>query len=528
METYYTTWQADVHGGKLGIACVDCHYAPGERSTIAAKMRGLSQVTSYFSGRYGQSRPRAHVDNRSCLTSKCHGDEQFMDKECRIGNVSFTHAKHLLHDAEKHDQTREQLGQLTATLRPILGAERLDQLTEVASETGPAKQRMDHMKDLVDGWGAPVKTGQLARLTELNHREVRLAQLKDLQCTNCHSYVAPEHQVKKAGFGPRHFTTKTTACFTCHFNNEGFNTGTSTCLMCHSLPSKEITVHEKLADPEVASKLKAPELTKKAIRMDHRTIVERNVQCISCHADVMTPNQPVSRRDCERCHDRADYFKDWKQPLSLAAAESYHKAHVPGQRAKCIDCHAEIQHHLVRGDGAEGQPNFLKSVMSDCVRCHRSQHVEQLDLLSGHGGVGVPKGEPNAMFGMRTNCLGCHVEEGTTAHGSTTLKGALTGCVACHADRQNKTFEQWKQGVKVYLADAEEAYEKARAMFGKVKDPSPKTRAEVEKILRGMKSDLTLVKRGNGVHNVMYSIELLESVNKRSDKVISLLTATKP
>ena len=82
--------------------------------------------------------------------------------------------------------------------------------------------------------------------------------------------------------------------------------------------------------------------------------------------------------------------------------------------------------------------------------------------------------------------------------------------------------------MKVYLADAEEAYEKARAMFGKVKDPSPKTRAEVEKSLRGMKSDLTLVKRGNGVHNVMYSIELLESVNKRSDKVISLLTATKP
>jgi hypothetical protein len=43
-----------------------------------------------------------------------------------------------------------------------------------------------------------------------------------------------------------------------------------------------------------------------------------------------------------------------------------------------------------------------------------------------------------------------------------------------------------------------------------------------------MSSDLTLVKRGNGVHNVMYSIELLESVNKRSDKVVSLVTATKP
>src|SRR5262245_61035565 len=56
MEPYYATWQADLHGGKLEVACVECHYAPGERTTIQAKLRGLSQVASYVSGRYGASR----------------------------------------------------------------------------------------------------------------------------------------------------------------------------------------------------------------------------------------------------------------------------------------------------------------------------------------------------------------------------------------------------------------------------------------------------------------------------------------
>src|ERR1700741_5209421 len=61
MEPYYASWQADLHGGKLDVACVECHYAPGERTTLKGKLRGLSQGTSYVSGRYGATRPRAHV-----------------------------------------------------------------------------------------------------------------------------------------------------------------------------------------------------------------------------------------------------------------------------------------------------------------------------------------------------------------------------------------------------------------------------------------------------------------------------------
>ena len=115
MKPYYESWQADLHGGK-GVACIECHYAPGERTTIGAKLRGLSQVSSYVSGRYGKSRPRAHVDNQSCLTSNCHGDKRFMDKEIPLtSTVKFVHAKHLRLDKETREETEQKLKEIWRT-----------------------------------------------------------------------------------------------------------------------------------------------------------------------------------------------------------------------------------------------------------------------------------------------------------------------------------------------------------------------------------------------------------------------------
>jgi hypothetical protein len=271
------------------------------------------------------------------------------------------------------------------------------------------------------------------------------------------------------------------------------------------------------------AKLKTPDLGKKPVQMDHRAILERKVDCIACHADVAVDKATVSRRDCERCHDRADYFTQWKQPLSLDEVEHYHAVHVPQQRAKCLDCHSEIHHQLVRGKTASGEPHFLSSAMADCTHCHPNQHVAQIDLLSGKGGVGVPKGEPNMMFGAQTNCFGCHIEQATTKHAGVALRGTLSGCIACHGDRHSKTFMQWKQGLTVSTMDAEEAYDKAQKMLEKTKDIKPETRQKASDLLKGALSDLRLVKRGNGVHNVMYSLDLLESVTKRCQQAMRII-----
>jgi hypothetical protein len=201
----------------------------------------------------------------------------------------------------------------------------------------------------------------------------------------------------------------------------------------------------------------------------------------------------------------------------------YHTVHVPEQRAKCLDCHAEIHHQLVRGASPAGQPQFLSTVMANCTHCHPSQHLEQIELLSGVGGVGVPKGDPNMMFGSRTNCFGCHIKQATSEHGGVTLRGAANGCTSCHGDRHDEDFKKWKQGLKVTLMDAEDAYDSARKMLEKAKELDPETHRKASDLLNAAKADLRLVKTGNGVHNVLYAIELLDSVAARCQQAMALI-----
>lgn len=527
MTPYYESWQKDMHGGKLEVACVECHYAPGERTTIKAQLRGLSQVASYVSGRYGSSRPRPHVDNRSCLTSKCHGDLAFMDKEIAISDtVKFVHAKHLRSNAAEHETLAKGLKDLTESLGKRLDGARLDRLQQVAQECVPAQERNQRMAALVNEAGAKIDQRELTELANYYHMDLRLSQLTNLQCTDCHSYGGSDRATSLVALGDlvspsHHFSVKKTACFTCHFTNEGFNTGTGACLKCHTLPNKPIPVHPELT-PQASAKLKTPELAKQTVRMDHQAILQRKVDCVACHADVARENSTVTERDCQRCHDRPEFFKDWQQPVSLDLAKKYHALHVPTERAKCMDCHSEIHHQLARGSAAHGEPKFLATVMADCAACHPNHHAAQVELLSGTGGVGVPKGDPNMMFGMRTNCLGCHTSHVAT-QGGTAVRAAVSGCIACHGERYAKTFKQWQEGLASSLSDADDAYKQASKALTKAKEIPPQVRTKVTTTLAGARADLQLVKTGHGVHNVMYSLQLLDSVTQRCQDVVATL-----
>jgi nitrate/TMAO reductase-like tetraheme cytochrome c subunit len=519
MEPYYASWEADLHGGKLGAACVDCHYAPGERTTVKAKLRGLSQVASYVSGRYGSTRPRAHVSNLSCTTSKCHGDGRFLDKEITLGTVKFVHAKHLKYGQEKRKAVQQELAVLTDSFRGQLGDQRLNELEMIAKEAGPAKDRIRRMTELTSSWNLPLPEKELEQFSILNHRQVRVAQLDDLQCTNCHTYSAQEPGLQRDG-AAHHFTATTTSCYTCHFNNEGFNSGTNRCLLCHTLPTQQITVHPEMS-PEDLKRLNSSELTQAPVKMDHQSILERKVDCIACHADVASEDSLVTRRDCERCHDQARYFSDWKEPITLDLVTKYHKAHVPEQRAKCLDCHSEIHHELVREkpSASNSEPGFIAAAISNCTYCHPHQHAEQVNLLRGAGGVGVPESTPNMMFGARTNCYGCH----TKVVLEQAMDETISGCTACHGDKHTATFEKWKLGIEISMTDAQQAYDNARTTFEQATDLEPEVKKHVSDVLAGAKADMQLVNRGNGVHNVTYAMELLDSVTQRCQEALTLM-----
>jgi hypothetical protein len=445
-----------------------------------------------------------------------------MNEPIQIGSVEFTHAKHLARSAEQEKPNKDRLAELERTLKQLVGEERFQELNAIAQEAGPAKQRYDRLSALPSQWNVDIERGALIEFSQLHHRKVRVDQLLNLQCTNCHAYHSG-HESGDAAKPQHHFSVDTSTCFTCHFNNEGFNTGTNRCLLCHDPPQQEIVVHEALS-PDAGEKLQAPELAAAPIKMNHADIMAKNVDCLACHADVARGDATVSRRDCERCHDQPRFFEDWKEPFTLEQVTKYHEAHIHQQRAKCLDCHSEIKHSLIRGEGAR-DPAFLASAMSDCSHCHTNPHVEQLKLLTGQGGQGVPTSDPNPMFGARTNCFGCHTESSAHAESEAAMRGAAQTCVACHAERYADQFEKWKAGVELTLADAEQSFDEARKLFDEKTAASAEARQKASELLKVAEADLRLVKAGNGVHNVTYALELLDSVTAHSQQAADALSA---
>jgi hypothetical protein len=516
MEPYYDTWEADVHGAKLEVACVECHYAPGERTTINSKFRGLSQVASYFSGRYGAGRPRAYVSNLSCLTSACHGDLRFMDKPLLIGNVKFVHANHLERDPDREKPHVARLDELTRALKLLVGDQHFNELESVVSEAGPAEARYDKLVSLCGKWGVAAERDTLVEFSQLRHRSVRIAQLQDLQCTNCHSYHATDQTALHSEHAGNHFQVATTTCFTCHFNNEGFNTGTSACLSCHSPPQQEITVHAEMTPPQ-ANQTEREATSTRLVKMNHADILAKKVSCAACHADAIQKDASVSRRDCERCHDQARFFADWKEPFTLDLVKHYHSVHVERQKAKCLDCHSQIEHGL-----ASNKDDLFATSLANCSRCHPKHHEAQVDLLLGRGGIGVPSSAPNLMFGARTNCTGCH----TAVHGDDrgeVLKATEQSCIACHGDQHKDTFEKWKLGIELALTDAEAAHKSALEALEGASTAPEEARKKAADLIKSAESDLRLVKTGNGLHNVAYALELLDGVTSRCREAVEAL-----
>ena len=257
--------------------------------------------------------------------------------------------------------------------------------------------------------------------------------------------------------------------------------------------------------------------------MNHQSILERKVSCVACHADVAREDSQVTRRDCEHCHNQSRFFVDWKEPFTLELVTRYHDVHIRDQRAKCLDCHTEIHHELAR-DEEISEGAFISSTMSNCTQCHPNQHAAQVNLLRGVGGVGVPHSDPNLMFGSRTNCYGCHTEQVANGHGDGVLKATEDACIACHGDRHGDTCEKWKLGLEFSMTDADEAYQNAEKMLTEATAASQAARDEATALLESAKKDLQLVKRGNGLHNVTYTIELLDSVTSRCQQAIAVLS----
>lgn len=521
MDPYYESWSHDVHGAKLGVRCVDCHYAPGERFTVMAKFKGLSQVASYFSGRYGAGRPRAHVADASCLRSGCHGDNVFQTKILPIGEprkemrivgdrevevtrtptVYFVHEKHL-DVTQRLTEVGAEIEAQYARLQNALPPAGYERARELARSVESAQKRARSLADFARAYGLPEDTaGAVAKLVELEHRRLRLLHLDGLNCSACHTFDET---------GANHLSVNHTSCFTCHFINESFNQQTGECLRCHEAPTRAVWVHDQPAQHG-------------AVLMDHQDIVKRGVDCSSCHLDVVRGEATVTERDCIRCHDQDHFLRDFATRTTETVAH-YHAVHVAHQRARCDDCHQSIQHGLLSPQQPATQAGFLQPVLSDCQHCHPNHHAEQVHLLTGTGGAGLPvQATPSAMLGSRLNCRACHTQAAQDEKGDALLRATSQACVDCHSEDYGQLFEQWRSEISTYLVESEARLVETQKLVERRRQAGLAISSEVETLMSQAAENVHLVKAGAGIHNRFFSLQVLDTARRQLDTVVERL-----
>lgn len=533
MDPYYVSWSHDKHGGKPDVWCVECHYAPGEHHTIMAKMRGLSQVASYFTGRYGAARPRAHVSDASCLRSGCHGDGAFLEKKLAIGqarteeriigdvsteveripSVMFSHAVHLKVD-DRLAKTEADLASLAKKLGEHLSAEALASVRRAATSVLPVEKRKALMADEMRKHGAEQWTADGLELMRLEHDRLRFLQLESITCSSCHSYDASSKN---------HFAVDKQSCFVCHFTNQEFNQGTGTCLRCHEPPARKVFVHGAPPPGPTSAGADTPgSQPSPGPLLDHRDIVARGINCESCHADVIRGASTVSVRDCTNCHDQ-QHFLDSFETRTTATVADYHRAHVAAKRARCADCHKAVAHSLVDATHVATSTDFLAPVIDDCQHCHPGHHREQVELLAGKGDYGVAHAMPNAMFGSRLNCRACHTEPGSDLKGGRLIEASKASCAACHGDDYGNLFDQWVAELKTYVEEVEAGIARVDADLLAAKQANRTIPDEITKRVETIRSNLRFVRSGNGIHNKNYALQILDVCKRDLDSVAAEL-----
>jgi len=519
MDPYYKSWKADVHSTPKAYArCVDCHYAPGEQHTFRAKFRGISQVFSYFSGRAGAGRPKAHVNDASCLRSGCHADRKYVTKEEKLGNVIFVHAKHLDPHSEMLSKARAKYAELRATLTEKLGADRLASIDAMAQVIEEAEARDRQLDEWLVARSLTTMRDDVLAYGEQMQIEVRIAQLGSLHCASCHQFNTSMTS---------HFALAKTTCYTCHFINEPFNQNTGRCLSCHHPPAGPVPVHYGAAPaPQPATSATPPvtAATQPVITMDHAMILANNVNCISCHADLIHGAGEVTRRDCQNCHDQARYLKDFDR-LTDTVVRDYHRVHAGGQYARCNDCHRLIDHRLTPLVTLTEAEALLAPVRRACQHCHPEHHRPQVEMLLGQGGyTGLAQAIPNPMTGARANCDACHTQAGNDPTGELVIKGTEASCRGCHGKDYSELFNQWRDEIRARLANSEALLTDVQKQLAAATQPAGRDLTNATRLFGRAKQNIQLVATAGGIHNRNYALVLLDQADRDLRNVRDLLT----
>lgn len=249
MEPYVQSWKTSSH---KDVPCNDCHYAPGWREVMRAKVAASSQVIKTLTGTESV-KLHAEVEDASCLRSGCHetrtlkGDVLFKKK------YKFDHAPHL---------TKLRRGmklRCTSCHSQIVQGSHITVTESVCFTCHFKGQVHDRVLDPIAG------------------------------CPSCHA--SPTEPIKTAAgqtFKHKPFIQRKVACWKCHFDAVQ-GTGDvprQVCLTCHAEREKL----QKYSDQKF---------------MHDWHVTKRKVECFRCHGEIRHGLHPKPYQQdprCARCH----------------------------------------------------------------------------------------------------------------------------------------------------------------------------------------------------------------------------------
>jgi nitrate/TMAO reductase-like tetraheme cytochrome c subunit len=196
-----------------------------------------------------------------------------------------------------------------------------------------------------------------------------------------------------------------------------------------------------------------------------------------------------------------------------------HETHVMGNGLKCSDCHSPRENHG-------------KTILKNCAGCHHGKeitkvtcedcHISVRRLVQGTGGIGVKERPSNKLDIVE--CIDCH--RGVSVKKTETFDAIKKRCIECHDQSYGEMAVRWKTASEDLLKRVAPKIDRVRLEIERIDRRGGHTFV-FRKLFGDAEFNYNLAKKGNGVHNLEYTEELIEFANNRLDEAIKQLSKKK-
>lgn len=250
MKPYVESWRNSTHNK---VPCKKCHFPPGWKNVLRGKIAATTEPIKTLTKTHG-SKPRAEIEDASCLRQGCHETRLLYGKVLFKGKYKFDHAPHLT-KLRRGKQLR-----CTSCHSQMVQGSHITVTESVCF--------LCHFKNRIHGREEDPIGG----------------------CTSCH--LPPSKPIKLAGgtsFDHKPYLDRKVDCWKCHFDAiQGTGqVAKQVCRDCHSEQEK----FKKFSDSKF---------------MHDWHVTKRKVECFQCHSEIRHGLHPKpyqqQEASCELCH----------------------------------------------------------------------------------------------------------------------------------------------------------------------------------------------------------------------------------